>query len=116
MEFTIGLAFIIASLVVIVHFGTKILDWFAKKRYEQYRDNSSEQISDLYRLKIKWAKRGEHLFCQAIEKIIGAVIISEQEEEVRIPQTAEGRSYMEGIQHIVTDEAKRMGKELDEII
>lgn len=94
------LGFAIAMFLIAVHFATKILDWYQRSQYLKYKDQSAEFISDLYKLKMKWAKRGEFMYCKALDTVIGAELMPEQD---RLPQTAEGKDYIESMKKMMEE-------------
>lgn len=67
MELSIILLACLSFILCIFYFVTKIIDWISLKRRERFENKKSEFVYDLYRLKMKWSKKGEHDFCKGID-------------------------------------------------
>lgn len=104
------LGFIIAMFLISVHYSTKIIDWYQKNKFFKYKNQSAEFISDLYKIKMKWAKRGEFMYCKALDSVIGAELISDKDA---LPQTEEGREYLEKMKEILREETEKNSKAFD---
>lgn len=111
MLVVVCLSFILASLIVVVHFITKIIDWIKKVHYEKYSNNSAEFISDLYKLKMKWAKRGEFMYCKAIDSVIGAEMM-EIGDEIQ-PETEYGKDFLQKMSGLLKEDLRNNSKALD---
>lgn len=98
-------------MLIVVHFATKIIDWYNKKRFELYRNNSAEFISDLYKLKMKWAKRGEYMYAKAINSIIGAEMM--EDEISGTPETEYGKDYLLKMKNLLDEEVMINAKKLE---
>lgn len=86
--------------------GLKIFEMYRKYRYELYKDNSSEFIADLYKLKMKWVRRGEFMYCKAIDKVIGAE--TEQYEDIPgNPETSYGKDVLLQMKNVIDSEARK---------
>jgi hypothetical protein len=60
----------LACLIVIFHYGTKILDWNSQRNKQKFKDNKSEFTSDLYKLQQKWNNKGEFDYSRALNEVI----------------------------------------------
>ena len=70
MQQTLYLVLIILAFLSCCYFGLKILDWIKVYRNERFPTNHEHFISDLYKLQKKWAKVGEILYADELNKLI----------------------------------------------
>jgi hypothetical protein len=106
MENVAIVALIIVAIFGCGYFTTKIIDWYRKYQYEKYKDNSAEFIADLYRLKMKWVRRGEFMYCKAIDKVIGAET-EQYEQDPGNPETAYGKDYLLQMKNMLDGEVRK---------
>lgn len=97
------LGFFLTLFIISAHYATKVIDWLQRKKYLRYSDNSAEFVADLYKLKMKWAKRGEWMRVKAIDAVIGAEMMPDTD---KAPQTEEGRQYIQKMKEMMAGEAR----------
>jgi len=74
-----------------IFFLTKIIDWIAARRV--YSDVKSEFVSDLYKLQLKYSKKGEFGFSNSIGMLISSW--TQPEPVKKVPITELGRRVQE---------------------
>lgn len=97
--------FFLACLIVICYFGTKTFEYLSLKK--RYRSEKDEFMSDLYRIQIKWAKKGCVEYSRSLSLIIDAFNLPADEEQ---PSTDEGKEILRKLSIIKEEE-----KEEDEL-
>lgn len=90
MENYFLLTVILCALFGCFHFATKILDWLEKKK--KYPSNKQEFISDLYKVQMKWTKKGEYDYSQSINLIIVSFNLPESQ---KLAETEDARYAQE---------------------
>lgn len=78
MNLYLLLLFILAIVLIIGYFSLKIIQEINSKK--KYKDVKAEKNADLFRLQMKWTKRGEIEFAQAIGIVIDGLNEPEEDE------------------------------------
>jgi hypothetical protein len=78
---------ILLCLIIFLAWCTlNIYTWFKNSR--TYRDDKSHFMSDMYKMQVKWSKRGKYDYARAIGLIIEGFNLPDEEKQ---PETEEGR-------------------------
>lgn len=93
MQTTFYICAAIALLVVIVHFGLKVLDWI--KANKKFYSSKSEFLSDLYKLQHKWNKKGEYEYAKACSLVIESFNLVPEIPEAKTPYGKEIQKILE---------------------
>lgn len=81
MNFAIT-SFVILLWCVFLYFvGRELIKYFRSKK--KFENNKAEYISDLYKLQMKWTRKGEHDYASGITLVIQSFNLPPLEEEAK---------------------------------